>query len=63
MNTIINLCKVFGFVAILSLFGCSEGPAEEAGKKIDEVVTDGKNALEDACEDIKQAADAQDSNC
>ncbi|MCE0558012.1 MULTISPECIES: hypothetical protein [unclassified Motilimonas] len=63
MNTIINLAKVFGVVAILSLVGCSEGPAEEAGEKIDEVVTDSRNALEDACEDIKQAADAQESDC
>jgi hypothetical protein len=39
------------------LVGCDQGPAEEAGEKIDDAVTDTRNAVEDACED------ATDENC
>ncbi|NOU51181.1 hypothetical protein HG263_11635 [Pseudoalteromonas sp. JBTF-M23] len=58
-----NLTKAVGVVALLALAGCSDGPAEDAGEKIDEMVTDSKNAIEDACENVKEAAKAENENC
>jgi len=46
-----------------SLAACSEGPAEEAGEELDEIATDAGNAVEDACEDAKEATDAKDKDC
>lgn len=53
------------------LIGCErEGPAERAGKKLDEVAEDVRdsgedigNAIEDACEDVKKEAGAEDKDC
>ncbi|TQV78806.1 hypothetical protein FKG94_12350 [Exilibacterium tricleocarpae] len=43
----------------IGVVGCEEGPAEEAGEKIDralddagDAVKDAGNAVEDACEDV-----------
>ena len=54
----------------MGLSACSEGPAEEAGENIDEIVEDAGNAVEDAgnavedaCEDVKEATDAKDKDC
>ena len=47
----------------LSLAACGDGEAEDAGEEIDEVVTDAGNALEDACEDVKEGVDAEDKDC
>jgi hypothetical protein len=58
-----NLMKVSGIVALLALTGCSEGPAEDAGEQLDEMVKDGKNAVEDACENVKEAVKAENENC
>lgn len=60
------------FTAMLA--ACDDGPAEDAGEKIDDSVSEMKdstkdamndagNAIEDACEDVKDAADAENSNC
>lgn len=39
------------FILLLGTAGCEqEGPAERAGAKLDEVVEDGKNSVEDAVE-------------
>lgn len=46
-----------------SLGACSDGPAEEAGENIDEVVDDAGNAVEDACEKVKEGVDAKDKDC
>ncbi|MEQ8207433.1 MAG: hypothetical protein RIA65_14770 [Woeseia sp.] len=44
--------------------GCdNDGPMENAGEAIDEAATDIGNATEDACEDIKEGAGAEDTNC
>ncbi len=48
---------------VLTLSACSEGPAEEAGEKVDEGVTDIGNAAEDKCEDLKEGVDAKDEDC
>lgn len=63
MRVAITLAKVFGFIAILTLFGCSEGPAEEAGERIDETVEEVGNSVEDACEDVKENMDTKDEDC
>ncbi|NDV90626.1 hypothetical protein GTH32_05370 [Alteromonas sp. 345S023] len=46
-----------------SLAACGDGEAEDAGEEIDEVVTDAGNAVEDACEDVKEGAGAEDKDC
>lgn len=52
------------FISMFALAACEQkGPAEEFGEKIDNAATDVGNAVEDACEDIKDAADAKDRNC
>jgi predicted small secreted protein len=63
--------KNFKYLAILSLLltsmtflsGCGDDTAEDAGKKVDEVVTDAGNAIEDACEDVKEGVKAEDTDC
>ncbi|QTH64560.1 hypothetical protein J1N51_03565 [Psychrosphaera ytuae] len=45
------------------LTACGDGEAEEAGEKVDEVLTDAGNAVEDACEEVKEKADAKDTDC
>ena len=45
------------------LAACGDGEAEDAGEKVDEVVTDAGNAIEDACEDAKEKAEAEDTDC
>ncbi len=41
----------------------NNGPAEDAGEAIDDTITDVGNAVEDACEDVKENAGAKDKNC
>lgn len=48
---------------VFTLAACSDGPAEDAGEELDQVVTDAGNAVEDACEDMKEGADAENDNC
>ena len=43
-------------IAALSLGACSDNKAENAGEKIDEVMSDAKNAASDAGDSIKDAA-------
>lgn len=45
------------------LAACGDDKAENAGEKVDEMMTDAGNAIEDACEDVKEKADAKDSDC
>ncbi|QJR82303.1 hypothetical protein CA267_016880 [Alteromonas pelagimontana] len=52
---------VAGFA--LSLSACDQGPAEDAGEELDDVVTDTGNAVEDACEDAKEGMDTKDQDC
>lgn len=49
---------------ILALGGCEEqGPFEEAGEKIDESIENTENAIEDACEKLKEELDKEDKDC
>ena len=52
---------VAGFA--FSLAACGDGEAENAGEKLDEIVTDAGNAVEDACEDAKEGMNAEDKDC
>lgn len=47
----------------LGLTACDDGPAEDLGERIDDATTDAGNAIEDACEDVKDAAGADNKNC
>lgn len=52
------------FAGLLAVVGCQEkGPMEKAGEKVDNTAEKMGNAVEDACEDAKQAAGAEDSDC
>ena len=58
-----NLSKVLVASAFaLSLAAC-DGEAEDAGEELDEIVSDAGNAVEDACEDVKEGVDAEDQDC
>jgi hypothetical protein len=49
---------------VLALGACEEkGTFEKAGEKMDEAMKDAGNAIEDACEDAKKAAGAEDEDC
>lgn len=64
MNTVKTLKQaaiVAGFTFALS--ACDQGPAEEAGEKIDEVAEDVGNSVEDACENMKEELKAKDPDC
>ncbi len=52
-------------LSALTLTGCdrNEGPMEEMGENMDEAATDFGNAVEDACEDAKEGANADDTDC
>ncbi|WP_199611072.1 hypothetical protein [Flocculibacter collagenilyticus] len=54
---------LFVVTATFALAACDQGPAEDAGEKIDEAVTDAGNAIEDACEDVKEGVKADDTDC
>lgn len=58
----------------VALSACEDGTAEEAGEDIDsafenmkdsvnDAATDAGNKVEDACEDVKEAAGADNTNC
>lgn len=63
-----KLLKLFALplivlTAALTLTACNDGPAEQAGEKIDNAATDAGNAIEDACEDAKEGVNAEDQDC
>ncbi|QKX17591.1 hypothetical protein [Microbulbifer sp. YPW1] len=63
---ILKKLSVIGFAALLvtGITACEkESGAEEVGETIDETVTDMGNAVEDACEDVKEKAGAEDQDC
>jgi hypothetical protein len=60
--------KHFSKIVVVSAFtlllaACGDGEAEDAGEKLDEMVTDAGNAVEDVCEDVKEGVDAKDKDC
>lgn len=60
IRTLRSLCFVVGlaFVASLTLTACRDaGPAEEAGREVDEAVEDARDALEDLVDDAEDAVE------
>ena len=61
--------KPLKFNSILLIFfviipsACEDGSAERLGENIDDAARDAGNAVEDLCEDIRDAVDAADRNC
>lgn len=53
---------LLALTAVFALSAC-DGEAENAGEKLDEVVTDAGNAVEDACEDVKEGVKAEGTDC
>jgi hypothetical protein len=53
---------LLALTAVFALSAC-DGEAEDAGEKLDEIATDAGNAVEDACEDLKEAAKAENKDC
>ncbi|GAC32108.1 hypothetical protein [Paraglaciecola polaris] len=63
-----NLLKKFTLLAMVFssltlVTACNDNNAESAGEKVDEMTTDAGNAIEDACEDVKDGAGAKDTDC
>jgi len=67
MNKIVyTICSISLVTAmLLSLSACdqNDGPLEKAGESIDETATDLGNKIEDACEDVKEGMNADDTRC
>ncbi|MCF2910507.1 MULTISPECIES: hypothetical protein [Pseudoalteromonas] len=63
MNHIITALQATLFITILGLAGCSDGPAENAGERVDEAITDVQNKAEDLCEEAKENLNAENENC
>lgn len=64
MNSLKKLTLLAMIFSSLTLVAaCSDNDAEEAGEKVDEMVTDAGNAVEDACEEVKEGAGAKDTDC
>jgi len=56
--TLRSLSFPFILCSGMLLAGCpGEGPAEEAGEAVDEVIEDTKDAAEDTAEDVKEVID------
>lgn len=62
LSTLLLRSLLVGSLA-LSVVACGDNDAEDVGEKIDEVVTDAGNKVEDVCEDVKKEADAEDTDC
>ncbi|MCQ8877953.1 MULTISPECIES: hypothetical protein [Pseudoalteromonas] len=54
---------VIALFASFFIMGCEDNHAEEAGERIDEAVTDVQNGVEDACEEVKEGVNAEETNC
>lgn len=63
---IMKKLSIVGFTALFAfgIAACEQkSEAEKVGEKIDDTVTDMGNAVEDACEDVKEGAGAKDEDC
>jgi outer membrane lipoprotein-sorting protein len=52
-----------GALLITLVSACSDGPAEDAGEELDRIVKDAENAVENACEEVKEDVEAEDEDC
>ena len=56
--TIREFLPVLGCAAVLALTGCAEeGPAERAGERLDDAVSQAQDRLEETREEVEEAAD------
>lgn len=61
--------KYLSMIAITMIMfvsaGCemNDGGAEKMGENIDNAITDTGNAIEDACENVKEGVNAKDQDC
>lgn len=62
-NYKLMLIMFIAMFSIFSLSACGEGDAENAGEKIDEVISDTKNQIEDGCEKVKSEMNMKDQDC
>ena len=51
------------FAFAITLTACEKGSGERFGESIDDAARDAGNAVEDLCEDIRDAVDAANWNC
>lgn len=61
-----DLCVKLALVSMLTvgMLGCEkDGPAENAGEKLDEATTNIGNKIEDNCEEAKESMGADDTRC
>ena len=63
MNSTTLKAALIAVFAGFFMMGCEDNHAEDAGERIDEAVTDVQNSVEDACENVKDAANADDKDC
>ncbi|MFP3426688.1 hypothetical protein [Pseudoalteromonas sp. SIMBA_162] len=63
MNSTTLKTALIGLFASFFIMGCQDNNAEEAGERIDEVVTDVQNSVEDTCEEVKEGVNAEETNC
>lgn len=64
MNIIkLLLTTTITLFALSAITACEQGPAEDTGEKVDEVITDAGNAIEDACEELKDKVKSEDKDC
>lgn len=54
---------VLTIIAALNLTACADDQVENAGEKVDEVISDTGNAIEDACENVKDEVGTKDKDC
>jgi hypothetical protein len=54
---------VLTLIASLNLAACTDDKVENAGEKVDEVISDTGNAIEDACENVKDKVGTEDKDC
>ncbi|MCF2947833.1 hypothetical protein L0668_06930 [Paraglaciecola aquimarina] len=47
---------------VFALSAC-DGEAENVGEEVDSAVTKAGNAIEDACEEVKEGVKAEDQDC
>lgn len=62
-NYRVFLMTLVSALTLLTVSACSEGTGEKTGEKIDEMITDSKNKIEDTCEQVKSEMDMKDTDC
>ncbi|MEM5528485.1 hypothetical protein WN093_06610 [Gammaproteobacteria bacterium AS21] len=48
---------------IVALAACAPGAAQRTGKKVDDIILNTGNAIENVCENIKESLDTENTDC